>query len=108
MNFGGINIMKRINFFIISLIMGLTFIACAQKDLYIPVLEAEKYDGEVDLIPKPSDIIITPDYDYGFNIEWPLMNDKVKKVVIEFLNDSLDSAPLRAEFTDFTKDTLIF
>ncbi|NGM61615.1 hypothetical protein G5B30_06755 [Sphingobacterium sp. SGG-5] len=98
--------MKRVYSKIWIVGLMIVFVGSCTKDslLFPPTVDREDSDEVIDVIAKPSDTRLLGDYDYHFKIKWPMMSDKVAKVVINYIDNGVDKSE---EFTDFSEDGLI-
>lgn len=79
--------------------------ACKEDTLlFPPAVEQSGNDGVIDVVAKPSDVVILGEYDYKFRIKWPALSEKVAKIVVAYTDGG--EAKI-AEFTDFSQDGLI-
>src|SRR5690606_27240568 len=79
--------------------------ACKEDTLlFPPAAEQSGDDGVVDVVAKPSDVVILGEYDYKFRIKWPALSEKVAKIVVAYTDGGEAKT---AEFTDFSQDGLI-
>src|SRR5690606_953032 len=79
--------------------------ACKEDTLlFPPAVEQSGNDGVIDVVAKPSDVVILGEYDYKFRIKWPALSEKVAKIVVAYTDGGEAKT---AEFTDFSQDGLI-
>ncbi|MCA5005907.1 hypothetical protein [Sphingobacterium bovistauri] len=90
-------------FNIILFFFGLLLVNCREAELMIPVSGDVNEVGVIDLIAKPIDVQFVPEYDYGYTIKWPVLSDKVKKVLITYTEKN--TGELKSmEFTELKSD----
>lgn len=91
--------------FLISGALALAFTACSEDTLVFPPAVEDTDSGEIiDVVARPSDVLIEGDYDYRFRVRWPELSDKVAKIVVSY-TDAGESKT--QEFTDFDTDGII-
>lgn len=83
----------------------LSLSSCVKDTLVFPEQEVDNTPKEpIDVIAKPSDVKIEGAYDYHFVIKWPMMSDRVAKVVVDYMDNGEAKTK---EFSDFSEDGVI-
>lgn len=98
--------MKAFYLSLVCVIALLLMTRCREKELIIPASSVEEEEGLIDLIAKPIDVNFVAEYDYGYTIKWPVLSEKIKKMIVSYTDK--DNSTKKFELSNFNKDTTFF
>lgn len=82
-----------------------SFSSCTKDSLVFPESGTGEQNEEIDIIAKPSNIVIKGDYNYGFKIDWPTsLSSNLAKVVLEY---EFENEKHTLEFEDFSEPYIL-